>query len=525
MNYREIKTKKAWTRVLPEHTGNNISFFDASYTDEMPSTSEIMTQRDFDREYYPSGHNINDPQIYPDIYREEVIPILDENGEPTGQTKRNIYKECVPRYAFAFQQIITLKQLIHLCGNETQCEFAFSDASEKQREVFNTLRGGWLTHDMEVRLYELYKSVKVHADGALAFFLDNGKMGCKTLCFANGDILYPHYDRNGKLNLFARAYFAYDYEGNATTEYLEVWDSQDYTLLKRGTGKGKTFKEKFLGLFGVEGYTLVERKPHGFMRVPIAYKRDDNGPCWSASQTSIDGYELSFSQMAQNNQAFGFPIMYLQGENVEALHDLNGTIKTLSMGPDDKAGYLSAPNASEAFIKQLDTLYKMIYEQSFVVTPPELKSGDLPAAALKILYSPAYEKATADAAEFQDVLNDVVELFTYAYGIEKQMTIDFDNLDVKWWIKPYIHVNWSTTISDLAMAVQNGFISHETASERIAEYATVGEWDRILKEEKQKANNALIIELKKQKESAQIAKENDKGDNLPNTQEKEPKNA
>lgn len=101
-------------------------------------------------------------------------------------------------------------------------------------------------------------------------------------------------------------------------------------------------------------------------------------------------------------------------------HDLNGTIKTLSMGTDDKASYLSSQSASESYMKQIDTLYKMIYEQSFSVIPPELKSGDLPAAALKILYSPAYEKAMIDAAEYQDVLRDMVELFAYGYGVETE---------------------------------------------------------------------------------------------------------
>jgi hypothetical protein len=44
------------------------------------------------------------------------------------------------------------------------------------------------------------------------------------------------------------------------------------------------------------------------------------------------------------------------------------------------------------------------------------------------------------------------------------------------------------------MAVQNGFISKETATERIAFYGTVGEWDRIMKEYKQQQEADLLYE-------------------------------
>lgn len=136
----------------------------------------------------------------------------------------------------------------------------------------------------------------------------------------------------------------------------------------------------------------------------------------------------------------------------------------------------------------------MIYEQSFAVIPPELRSGDLPAAALKILYSPAYEKAICDAAEYQPFLNALVEMFIYGYGVEMKKTLDFATLPIKWWIKPYVHVNTSALVTDLATCVQNGFISKETATERISEYATVGEWDRVMKEYKQQQEADLLYE-------------------------------
>ena len=109
----------------------------------------------------------------------------------------------------------------------------------------------------------------------------------------------------------------------------------------------------------------------------------------------------------------------------------------------DKVSTLQAESASDSYMKQLDTLYKMIYEQSFAVIPPELRSGDLPGVAIKLLYSPAVEKAMSDAPEWQPFLNDMVRIFSFGYGIEVEMTSDFATLPLKYWIRPYVHINES----------------------------------------------------------------------------------
>lgn len=502
MKPRDIKTKKVWKRVLPFGYLSGSRFpaaeepFSAPYDNLLYKT---ISQADFLREFYPSGHSINDPSVYPDIYKEEIVPVYDDNGEQTGTTRR-IYKEYVPRYAFAFQQIIALKQIIHLCGNDIQWELNIGNPSEDQKLQALQIRTGWASKDMEIAFYEAVKSVKITGDVAHVGYINNGVFGYKTLSFLNGDTLYPHFDPiTGEPLLFARSYYDYDEDGNKITEWLEVWD--DTYLIRYKKGKG-SLKNRIRDIFGIDGYKEVDRKEHGFPFIPVAYKRDDDGACWTPSQDSIEGYELAFSQMAQNNQAYGFPILYLQGDGDTAIgkeFDMNGTIKVLEMGKEDKAGYLNAPNASESFMKQLDTLYKLIYEQSFTVIPPALKSGDLPAAALKILYSPAYEKAITDANEFQPFLNDMVKIFLYGYGLEMKRTIDFMSLPLKWWIKPYVHVSESAMVQDLATSVQNGFISRQTASEKISMYSTVSEWDRIIKEQKAKQAAELEAEIERMK--------------------------
>ena len=50
-------------------------------------------------------------------------------------------------------------------------------------------------------------------------------------------------------------------------------------------------------------------------------------------------------------------------------------------------------------------------------------------------------------------------------------------------------------VADLASAVQNGFVSRQTASERISMYSTAGEWERIVREAKEQQQNDLLTQL------------------------------
>lgn len=491
---RTLLSKRPWQTVMPSRPGT-------------PLLTEPRIQDDFIRQYYPSSHNIQDPMFYPDIFRNIEEPVLDADGHDTGKTVFNTYVEKVPRFSFAYQQIITLKHLVHLCGNDIQFDLNTKTESDRMSSDFGLFRDGWHEKDMEHAFYEFAKSVKITGDGAFVAYIEGGSFGWEVLSFLKGDLIYPHYGADGKLIVFARAYKEYTADG-LVIERLEVWDRTYLYRLHKATGaEDKPVTLTFgrgASTYSLDGYVYDNPSqgavPHGFQnRVPVAYLRNEAGPCWASSQDSIDEYEIAFSQMAHNNKAFGEPILYLKGENVEANHDLNGTIKTITMGMDDNAGYLAGQSASESFMKELETLHDRIFEQSFVVTPPELKSGDLPASALKILYSPAVEKGINDAEAFTPPLNDIVYLFAFGYGVEMKKSLDFVSLPVRPWIKVYVHVSESAIMSDLAIGVQNGFISKKTASERAWFYAVSTEWQRLTEEAKEAEKADLLAEYERQR--------------------------
>lgn len=490
---RTLLSKKPWLIVLPGPDGS-------------PLNTEQRIQDDFIRQYYPSAHKIHDPMFYPDIWRDIEEPVLDKDGNETGDTIVNTYIEKVPRFAFAFQQIITLKHLVHLCGNDIQFDLNARKEDEKTLADVDTFRDGWHKKDMEHAFYKFAKRVKITADAAFVAYLENNKFGWEVLSHLEGDKLYPHYGADGKLSVFARSYKEYTEDGTVI-DRLEVWDKTHLYRLHRATGANEkphtmTFG-RGSGTYSLDGYVYDNPAegavPHGFNRVPVTYYRNEDGPCWTPSQDSIEEYEVAFSQMAHNNKAYGEPILYLKGDNVDANHDMNGTIKTVTMGMDDEAGYLTSQSASDSFMKELEDLHDRIYEQSFVVTPPELKSGDLPAAALKILYSPAVEKGINDTEDFTPALNDMVSLFAYGFGVEMEKSIDFMNLPLRPWIKPYVHISESAIMTDLATGVQNGFISKRTASERASFYSVSTEWQRLQEEAKEAEQADLLAEFERQK--------------------------
>lgn len=497
VNYREVLTKKPWWRVTPrgymrhnmQETRDDI---DNVTMPEDHLYRVVMTQADFLREYYPSAHAIFDEDKYPDIYK-----FNPEN--------KKWYKQPITRTSFAFQQVIATKHILHLTGNDVQFEIADGAMDKtKEEECQKNLikfKKCWLLSNMEIRNFEAVRSLMITGDAAVVGFFNNGKFGAKTLSYLNGDTLYPHFDSiTGELELFARKYYDYDEDGVERTEYVEVWDSQFIYRYKRGVNESgvSAFLKK---IFNLDGFELIVKKPHGFPFLPVAYVRNEDGPCWHAVQKNIEDYEEAFSHLCENNKAYAFPIMYMKGagEDISVIGDSNGAAKLVTMDDKDaEAGFLNGTDASNAFATQLDKSYDLIYELSFTVKPPELKSGDLPGVALKLLYSPALEIAMNDAQLLQPFVDILTKMVKFGIGFEENQTATYLELPVNAWISPYIHSNSTEIVTNLATAVQNKFISRQTASERCPDFPKNDEYARIIAEEKEKQQMDLLAQLEVQ---------------------------
>lgn len=496
MMKNQVLAKKPFARVTPAGHMNGKATGDLSaaayYNDRMQY--RIMSQADFVREFYPSGHKINSPEFYPNRIKFEE----DEKGH------KRFFEEKVTRTAFPLQMIITVQQLVHLCGNDIRHELTAATADDESKAHFLEYQKGWLDKNMETTFYEFAKSVKITGDGATVFYMDRGKVGTKTLSFLDGDILYPHVDPiTGKKKSFARQYSDYDEQGKELISWVELWDDRYLRRYRQDkTGFKGTFN-KLKETFGIDGYELVSQELHQFRECPVVYYRDRNGPCWAFSQENIDDFELAVSHLCQNNMAYAFPIMLLKGEDVEIKGDMYGAVKAITMGKEDEAEFMNRPEASQAFELQFNTLLKMIFMGSFTVMPPEVKSGDLPGVAIKLIYSPSLEKAMTDCKEFASSIDDMKNLFLYGYGIERKMSTAFANMKVLSWAEPYVHQNAAELITNLVQSVGGGFLSKESASE-LTGYGRNNEWDKIMREKKGEQSADLLYRLKTQKPATRI---------------------
>lgn len=502
-NYREVLVKKPFFEIMPDgYMQHGATFKAVNDNIEMPQDylyKQIKTQQDFLREYYPTAHRIYDKAAYPDVIKvnPDYNPEHPENGP----------KFCVQpitRTAFAFQQLIANKHILHLTGNDVQFEIAEGEDNDKTEEMQENLavfRKGWLLSNMEVRHYEAVRSRAIVADAAVVGYFNKGKFQAKTLSAMNGDTLYPHFDSiTGELTLFARKYFDYDEDGTQRTEWVEVWDDHSLKRYKRGL-KGNQLVTAIKDFFGISGYELVSNEAHGYPFIPVAYTRNEEGPAWAQVQRNIEDYEEAFSYLSESNKGLAFPIFYVKGTDDEITlnGDMNGAVKSIAMsgGKENEAGFLNGTDASDAFATQLNKAYELIYELSFTVKPPELKSGDLPGVALKLLYSPAIEIAMNDAQNMQPFLDQLVKIAKYGIGYENNMQATMMELPINAWVEPYIHQNDTELVTNLASAVQNGFLSKQTASERNSKYSKNDEFDRVLREKKEEQQQDLLVEIQK----------------------------
>lgn len=486
----DILTRKPFVRPLPQfvQTANVTRSPGKAKATRDNTLWQVVPEGQFLREYYPSGHLINDTTYYPDRVK------YDEDT-------KQFFTEKVVRCAFPLQMIITAQHLVHIAGNDVRHELTDSAPSEEREKLFLEWQKGWWDLNIETRLYYFYKSAYILGEAALLFYLKDKKAYTKNLSALYGDTLYPHFDSiTGKLDAFARKFSDYDDENREYVQWLEVWDKKYLRRYRRDVQGLRGTVTKVKELFGLDGWVLVDEDPHGFDRVPVVYHRREEGACWSFVQDAIDKYELAVSYLCQNNMAYAFPIMVLQGDNVDIQGDIYGQVKAITADNDAKIGYLERSDNTAAFELQLNTLLKQIFLGSFAVMPPEVRSGDLPGVAIKLIYSPSLDRAMLDAKEFDHVIDEVKELFTYSYGIQQEKETQYKSLSILSYIVPYIHQNTAELINNLVQATAAGILSKETGSE-LSTYGKNYEYSKIVAEAKEQEKADLLYTQLKAKQN------------------------
>lgn len=482
MKVEDILLKVPFRRIMPSIIPDRIYSYSRGEAMNVPENDcqyEVLSQSEFLREYFISGHKIWNPAYYADRIK------TDDAGKH--------YIHYVERNAFPFQQIIATKQFIHLTGNQISFVNSNSNLLESQRDLLIEFKQGWIKKNMEVAWAKCVKSEKITGDTAFCGYFDqNKKFGWRVFSFMNDDVLYPHEDPiTGKMNIFGRKYKSYD-EAGKIVEKLDVWDSRYVTTyIKNSTGN---VIQRIKSMFGNQEWSVYsEPVPHGFPFCPVSYKRNFNGACWSPVQDACDKFELAVSQLSENNKAYAFRILFLKGDNVDVNFDSYGQPTAITGDGESDAKFLDKADASTSFTTQIDILLREIFRGSFTVIPPEVKSGDLPGVAIKLLYSPAVEKAMEDAKDWDSFMDDMVNIFKFGYSTEIGKTAQYSAFDVRGEIIPYVHQNDAEIINNINASILAGSLSQLTASEKHP-YSASDEETRLKNQAKEELRAAASMQ-------------------------------
>lgn len=479
---KQIRIKEAFTRLVPSDSLSCIgdaktvsTDANTAYSYETPAKM-IMSQADFMREYDINSHKINSLKYYPNAI------MKNNEGKISAKIKSRI--------AIAWQKRILVKRLATLTGNNMNIKLSNSKRSLKDQQMLGDFREGWEANNIENLFYQAFKSDGITGDVAVCFYMTNGKGGWRIFSYDNGDILYPHYDpKTGKLAVFGREYSIRDSADKEVVRYLDVYDDTHYMRYKYNKRGLRGAVNAIKDVVGLDGWE-VDQTPvyHGFPRIPIEYDRYGE-PFWANSQDCADLYELTVSQLAENNQAYALRILYALGGEIDLVTNMDGTPSMInSAEPNAKVGFLEPADSSKSFELQLQILEKAIMRNSFASETPELKSGsDLSSLTVRMLLMDSYQQALLDAQHFQPFIDGVVELFKFSYGIETGRSSDFDALKVKAELYPYVFMSETEQVGNILQLRSAGALSKQTASEMAYElgYGINSEYERIVAEERE----------------------------------------
>ena len=203
---------------------------------------------------------------------------------------------------------------------------------------------------------------------------------------------------------------------------------------------------------------------HGYPCVPVKVKRNRIGACWSPVQHLCDDYDVQASNLCQAARVLPHAVFFVKGGegNVETTADGRPTV---IVTPDTQADarFLTPTDTSGASDTALKLLEDKIFLGSFIVKPPEVKSGDLPGIAIKLIYAPSLDKAIADAKEWDPFIDGIVDLFSYGAALEMGDS-SLAEIGITGFAEPYIHQNTAEVIQNLVNAKQGGILSSETGT-------------------------------------------------------------
>lgn len=162
--------------------------------------------------------------------------------------------------------------------------------------------------------------------------------------------LYPIFDENDNLTRFSFQYSMKD-EDNKKIDVFKSYTEKTIEHYTRSRG---------------ENWVSLKEIENPIKKIPIVYYQQEEVE-WADVQTAIERLESIYSNTAESNDRFSFPILKIQGEVTGSLtQDKSGKVLELK-GDNADAGFVEHPNAIESLTNEKVNLEQDIHD--FTATP------------------------------------------------------------------------------------------------------------------------------------------------------------
>jgi hypothetical protein len=413
------------------------------YTEAAQSSVRFqkVTQDKFLAELDPNSHDINNRTLYPDKLIKSTTTVNSVTTEYTTITE-------IARVSVSLQAMIATKQCVHLWAKQPK----FTSKRGIDPNLFSRFKEYWTERNAQCSLYLMAKSALTTGDGAICFFLNEGKLAYKVWSYKDGDVLIPVYKANGvDMRMFVRRYYSVPDGEDNPVDTLDLYGDKTYTQL---INKGNVWE------------VSIPEMSHGFSQIPVAYHREPD-VAWGAGQDLIDKIERLLSDVRESNAYFAFGIMFLSGDDVQVMPPKSSQGKVIiSQDSQAQAKLLDQPDLSGSLKFEYDQYTKQLYRitGTVVIDPEILKGGDQSGAYIKNLYNDAIQYAMDAKPRWQPVLEKIVAIVKEALELEEQ-DLSYRELVVISDPDIYVPMNIAEEIRLVNESYAAGTISQETAAQ------------------------------------------------------------
>lgn len=449
----QIRQTKYWAFPAPKS-----SYLMDSYND---ATNLKFTQQKFYDEYFPSGHQIFNPAIYPDI------PIMDEKEKVVGM-------HYVNRISLPFQQESVEIILAHLLGNKTQ--FKDSTVGENNFETLSQYKEFWDNKNIDVLRNDLIKSILAVGDGAVLFYRDTAtkEFKWKVLSYLDGEEIYEKKDKYGDLEYFGRFYSLLD-ENGTLVEYCDIIDKAS-VITHKNTEKG---------------WIVIESGSHGFKTIPVVYYKRKEGAFWTPVQNNIHNLEVMYSRLSEDNRTKAKARYHLKTDNPNDVQTVSaGTTDIVITDATGDFKLISGADISTQFKFEWETSLEVISNKLGMVFPKSKSSGDMPTGSMKMMFYPTERIAYQLINEFNSIIDKINNIVKEGIMFEMpSISSDILKMNISVFIKMFTPQDDGSVMTSLGQAKQYGSLSAQTIAENMP-YAANDEVKR-LEEQAQKEAEEL----------------------------------